>query len=270
MPHLQRNLPVNTVVPPAISAAIICLNEENFIGKCLQQLDWCDEIVVIDSGSTDRTIEIVRSFPKTRLIHRDFDTFKQQKNSALDECRNDWVLSLDADEFLTESLRQEILSLKFNVAGYKFPRKNFIGDRQIRYGNWNPDFVLRLFSRSQCRWGGTNPHESVITEGVTKNPKSELLHYSYASRAEYVSRNRKYALMMVEFLRESGASSTRFKAWRHALGNFLKAYVLRRGFLDGSDGLFLAWHGAQASYLKYSELAKPRPQAACSDLTRLR
>ena len=258
MTHLQKNSSVNTFAPPAISAAIICLNEERFIGKCLAQLNWCDEIIVVDSGSTDRTIEIVRTFPNARLIHRDFDTFKQQKNSALDECRNDWVLSLDADEFLTESLRLEILSLKFNVAGYKLPRKNFIGDRQIRYGNWNPDFVLRLFSRSQCRWGGTNPHESVVTEGVTKNLKSELLHYSYASRDEYVSRNRAYAMMMVDFLRENGASSTRSQAWIHAIGNLLKAYVLRRGFLDGSDGLFLAWHGAKASYLKHSELAKQR------------
>lgn len=254
----KKNAIVNAFVPPQISAAIICLNEERLIGKCLSQLSWCDEIIVVDSGSTDKTIEIVHSFPNARLIHRDFDTFKAQKNSALDACRNEWVLSLDADEFLTEPLCNEILSLKFDVAGYRLPRKNFIGDRQIRYGNWNPDLVLRLFARSQCRWGGTNPHESVVTTGITQNLKSELLHYSYASRDEYVERNQKYAMMMVEFLHDRGDSSTLTKAYMHGIGNFLKAYLFRCGFLDGSDGLFLAWHGAKASYLKYSELAKTK------------
>lgn len=240
---------------PPISAAIICFNEERHIGACLEQLAWCNEVVVVDSGSTDRTVEIVRSFANTRVRVRPFDTFTNQKNFALDGCCNDWILSLDADEVLTEALLAEIQSLVFDVAGYKLPRRTFLGNHKISYGNWNPDYVLRLFRRSQCRWGGTNPHESVQVKGAVRKLKHELLHYSYQSREEYIERNKKYALMMVQHLRDKGVGSTQYQAYYHGVGNFFKAYILRRGFLDGADGLFLAWEGARASFIKHSELA---------------
>ncbi len=241
---------------PAVSATIICLNEEALIASCLARLDWCDEIVVVDSGSTDRTIEIVSSFPKTRLFHRDFDTYINQKNFALDQCNHDWVLSLDADEILTKELIAEFVGLNYDVAGYQLQRKTFLGDQEIHYGNWNPDYVLRLFRRSLCRWGGTNPHETVKTEHKIGRLHSPLMHYSYASRDEFITRNRHYASMMVEHLLAEGVSSTTSRAVAHGFGNFLKAYLLRRGILDGADGLFLAWHGAKASYIKHSELAR--------------
>ncbi len=250
--------PMDSAPQPLISASIICLNEQRLIGRCIDALQWCDEIVVIDSGSTDGTIEIVNSFPKTRLIHRDFDTFKDQKNYAVDACRNDWVLSLDADEILPAGLRDEIQALRFDVAGYKLRRTSFLANREIRFGNWNPDYALRLFRRSQCRWGGTNPHESVSTSGKVEKLKSPLLHYSYETKEDYIGRNRKYALMMVEYLREHGRTSSRLAAYSHGIGNFVKAFLIRRGFLDGADGLFLAWHGAKASFLKHSELAKSK------------
>lgn len=242
---------------PSISAAIICYNEERWIGSCIESLSWCDEVVVVDSGSTDRTAEIVRSFSKARLVVRKFDTFKNQKNFAVDECRNDWILSLDADEVLPSQLRADIEDLQFDTAGYKIRRINFLADHQIRYGNWNPDYALRLFDRSQCRWGGTNPHESIVTSGKVKKLKSPFLHYSYETREEYIERSNKYASMMVEYLRENGRRSTQMTANLHFAGDFLKAFLLKRGFLDGADGLFLAWHGAKASYRKHSELAKP-------------
>ncbi len=241
---------------PAISASVICFNEEQRIRKCLESIGWCDEIVVVDSGSTDKTIEIVKSFPQARILHRNFDTFKEQKNFAVDQCNNNWILSLDADEVLPTTLREEIQGLNFDKAGYRFRRANFLACQEIRFGNWNPDYTLRLFQRSQCRWGGTNPHESIVTEGKVEDLHAPLLHFSYETREDYITRSRKYALMMVDYMRENGKSSTRAEACLHFIGNFFKGYLLRRGFLDGSDGLYLAWHGAKASYLKHSELAK--------------
>lgn len=241
---------------PAISAAVICFNEEQFIGRCLDSLAWCDEIVVVDSGSTDRTAEIVNRFPNAELYERPFDNFMNQKNYALSLCRHEWVVSLDADEVLTPESIEEIQSLAFDKSGYHIGRRAFIGDREIRFGTWSPDYQLRIFRKSRARWGGTNPHESIYLEGNTGYLKSRMLHFSYETFDEFVVRNTKYAELMVDHLDRQGRTTFPAEPYLHCVGNFIKAYLLRGGFLDGAAGFFLARHIAGGSFLKYRLLAE--------------
>jgi len=250
----DSDLPVR--VRPPISAAIICYNEEENIGRCLDALIWCEQIVVVDSGSADSTLDVVRQYPNTALFHRPFDNFINQKNHALAHCDHEWVLSVDADEVLTAPLTAEIQGLSFDVEGYHIGRRSFLGDQEIKHGTWSPDYQLRLFRKSCARWGGSNPHETVILDGRTRRLASRMLHYSYRSRQEFVERNVRYIHMMVEYLVRKGRKTNLVEPFGHWLGNFLKAYLLRAGFLDGSAGLFLAYHIANGSFLKYRLLAK--------------
>lgn len=249
-----------------VSAAVICFNEEANLRSCLESLGWCDEIVVVDSGSQDRTCDIASSFENVRLFSRPFDTFIAQKNYALDQCQHDWVFSIDADEVVTDELANEICELTLHCTpgsctGFSIRRRTFLGSRHIRFGNWNPDYCLRFFRRSCARWGGTNPHERVIIDGPTQRLQEILLHYSYRNRQEYVERTRKYALMMAEYQFARGRRVKRGEAWVHACGNFAKALLLKRGLLDGSDGVFLAFQEARASFQKYEHLSHLQTQS---------
>jgi glycosyltransferase involved in cell wall biosynthesis len=203
-------------------------------------------------------LEIVGRYRNTKVLVRPFDTFINQKNYALDHCDCDWVLSIDADEVLTDTVIREIQGLAFDVAGYHIGRRNFLGNQEIRHGTWSPDYQLRLFRKACGRWGGSNPHESVVLRGETRRLKSRLLHFSYRHRAEFIERNRRYVRMLAEHLAQRGRTANLAVALFHWLGNFLKAYLLRAGFLDGSAGLFLAYHIANGSFLKYWLLAKHR------------
>lgn len=245
-----------TTRTPAISAAVICFNEERQIGRCLGSLSWCDQIVVVDSGSTDRTFEIVNRVPQAEWHTRPFDDFINQKNHALALCRNEWVVSLDADEVLTGENVAEIRALAFDKSGYRIGRRSFIGGREIRFGNWSPDYQLRIFRKSRSHWGGTNPHESIQIEGAVGHLTSRMLHFSYDTFDEFIARNRKYTRMMVEYLDRQGRTTHPAEPYLHCVGNFLKAYVLRGGFLDGRAGFFLARHTAGGSFLKYRLLAE--------------
>jgi glycosyltransferase involved in cell wall biosynthesis len=240
---------------PPISAAVICFNEERNIARCLEALAWCEQTVVVDSGSTDRTVEIARQF-RCEIVQRKFDTFMNQKNFALDQCRHEWVLSADADEVITPALTAEIEKLDFAAPGYLIRRQTFLGDRQILRGAWSRDDHVRLFRKSCGRWGGTNPHERVFLEGTPRRLKAPMLHYSYRTRQEFLERNRKYAELMAEHFARQGRSTYPGEGAIHAAGNFFKSFVLRRGFLDGEAGFFLSYHYARFSHLKYSLLAR--------------
>jgi len=241
---------------PPVSAAIICYNEQANIGRCLDALGWCEDIVVVDSGSTDDTLAIVRQYPKTKILYRRFDTYVKQKNHALDHCDHDWVLSVDADEVLTPQLIDEIHRLPFDTAGYQIAIRPFLGNQEIKHGTWNPGYKLRLFRKSLGRWGGSSPHEHVVLRGRSRRLKSRMLHYSYRNRQEFVQRNRQYTRMMVDYLAQTGRKTYWGEPVVHWLGNFLKSYLLRRGFLDGWTGLFLAYHIANFSFMKYSLLTQ--------------
>lgn len=249
-------LKIQTSRRPAVSAAIICYNEQDNIARCLDSVRWCDEIVVVDSGSTDKTLELVGQYPRTKVLIRPFDTYINQKNYALDHCDHEWVLSIDADEVLPAVLIEEIKNLAFDSAGYCIGRRTYLGNQEIKHGTWSPDYKLRLFRKSLGRWGGTNPHEKVILKARTKRLKTRMLHYSYHSRQEFVERNREYTRLMVDFLARNGRGTFWGEPLLHWFGNLVKCYLLRRGFLDGSAGLFLAYHIANASFMKYFLLGR--------------
>jgi glycosyltransferase involved in cell wall biosynthesis len=253
----MRNPPAADAQRPPISAAIICCNEERNIERCLEAVRWCEQIVVVDSGSSDRTREIAARFPAEVHV-RPFDTFINQKNYALDCCRHEWVLSVDADEVITPALADEMQRLRYDVSGYLLRRNNFLGDRVFNRGKWLNDFHLRLFRKSQGRWGGSNPHERVVLSGPTQRLRTHMLHYSYRDRRDFLQRNRKYTEMLADYLAREGRSTYPGEPIFHAAGNFLDAYFVRRGFLDGETGLFLAYHYARFSYLKYAWLAERR------------
>jgi hypothetical protein len=202
-------------------------------------------------------LAIARRFP-CDIVTRRFDTYINQKNFALDYCRHEWVLSVDADEVITPELAEEVERLAFDVAGYVVRRRTFLGEREIHRGAWAHDDHVRLFRRSCGRWGGSNPHERVFLDGVARRLRWPMLHYSYRDRQEFLSRNRKYTEMLVEHLLKQGRTTYRGEGAVHAAGNFLKSFILRLGFLDGETGWFLSYNYARLSYLKYAMLAERR------------
>ncbi len=238
------------------SAAVICCNEQEYIGQCLDSLTWCDEVILVDSGSEDKTLEIAARFPNVVIHERAFDNFINQKNFALSLCKHEQVISLDADEILVPELIEEIQQLDFAKAGYQISRRTFIGSQEIKHGNWSPDYQLRVFKKSKAKWGGTNPHETIILDGNVGKLKNRMLHYSYHNIDEFIERNRKYVRMMVEHLSGNGRNINMAKPYLHCIGNFVKAYILRAGFLDGAVGFSIAKQIAGGSFMKYRLLAE--------------
>lgn len=236
-----------------ISVIIIAKNQEDHIVPCLESVSWADDIVIVDSGSTDRTRERARSFTD-RVFTIDWPGFGAAKNYALDQARGDWVLSLDTDERVPAALREEILSVIQNpgpFAGYRVPRKNYFGGRWIKRLGWYPDYILRLFRRDEGRFRERAVHEEVLVNGPVGNLQTPLDHYSYESVSDYIARQDRYArLAAQEMLREGRRPLAGELAWR-PLGHFFKLYVLRLGFLEGRLGYTLALLGSLYNFLKY-------------------
>ncbi len=246
---------------PPFSAAVICYNEQEYIGQCLESLAWCDEVVLVDSGSEDDTLKIASGFANVKIHRRPFDNFINQKNFALSLCQHERVISLDADELLVSELIEEIRQLDFAKAGYQISRRTFIGRQEIKHGNWSPDYQLRVFKKSKAKWGGTNPHETILLDGKSGKLNKRMLHFSYHNIDEFIERNRKYVQMMVEHLSSNGCTTNVAEPYVHCIGNFVKAYFLRAGFLDGAAGFSLAKHIAAGSFLKYRLLAEKNNQS---------
>ena len=239
-----------------ISAALITFNEEINIRGALESVSWTDEIVVVDSGSSDATLEICRSFTD-RVFHRDWSGFVDQKTFAVEKARHDWILSLDADERLSPTLIAEIQGLRrsgFSAPGYRIPRAAFFMGRWIRHGDWYPDYQLRLFDRRKGRWQGGRVHESVKTQGAPGLLEGEILHYTYRNLAAYLDRLETYSTLAAADYRQRGKKSSGWKLAGHPLATFIKTYILKRGFQDGAPGLMVAAMGAISVFFKYAKL----------------
>lgn len=239
-----------------VSATLITYNEQANIEEALVSLDWADEIVVVDSGSTDRTLEICRRFTD-RIFHRDWTGFVDQKNFAVDKARHDWIFSLDADERPSPELRSEIRALSgrgFGCKGYRIPRAAYFMGRWIRHGDWYPDLQLRLFDRRRARWQGGRVHESVKVAGAPGRLAGEIQHYTYRSLSDYLKRLESYSSLAAADYREKGKTSNGFKMAGNPIAAFIRAYLLKRGFLDGAPGLMVAAMGAVSVFFKYAKL----------------
>ncbi|MDD0852564.1 glycosyltransferase family 2 protein [Halobacteriovorax sp. GB3] len=241
-----------------ISAAIITFNEEKNIERCIKSLiDVVDEIVVVDSFSTDRTEEICKKYDVT-FIQNPFAGHIQQKNFALEKATYDHVLSLDADEALDETLKGEILKVKdnFTADGYYFNRLTNYVDHWVKNCGWYPDRKLRLLNKNLGKWGGVNPHDLIImNEGsTTQYLRGDLLHYSYDSITDHVNQTNKFTTIAAKAAYSQGKRSSAFKIVSRPILKFLKDYFLKKGFLDGQYGLIICSINALYALLKYSKI----------------
>ena len=238
-----------------ISAVILCLNEESMIEGALQSVKFADEILVVDSFSTDRTLEIARRYTDRILQHK-FEGYAAQKNWAHAQAAHDWVINVDADERITPGLAQEIRELLRNPRhnGYFITRTNFFLNKEIRYGSWRGDRVLRLFRRDKARYPDIQIHSELDMEGDAGVCRGRMLHYSYRSLDDFVRRVQQYSEGGAEDAAKRGRSGSGFTIVGHSVWHFLKSYVFRGGFLDGTEGLLIAMMGSYYTFLKYGKL----------------
>lgn len=240
-----------------LSVIIITKNEAHNIQDCLESVAWADEIIVVDSGSSDGTQAICGTYPHCRLIETDWPGFGPQKNRALQAATHEWVLSIDADERVSAALRNELehaMQLdSFN--GFYLPRKSQYCGRFMNHSGWYPDFVLRLFKRQQAQFSNDEVHEQVIVQGPHKYLNEPLQHYSFANLEQVLHKMNQYSTLGAEQLYKRGKQATITKAVGKGLWAFIRTYILRKGFLDGQEGLMLAISNAEGTYYKYAKLS---------------
>lgn len=258
------------VSPLPLSVAIIAKNEAHNLPRCLGSVrGWVREIVVVLNDTTDASEAIARE-AGAQVHHLPWRGYRDTKNAATDLTTQPWVLSLDADEEVSAELRSDIATFLSSAeaaafAGARFPRKVWFIDRWITHGDWYPDYSLRLFQRSRARWGGDAfVHEKVECEGPVATLRGDLHHFSFPTLASHVAKINPFADL---FVRQQQARGTRFSlaaavgrpGWR-----FFRAYFLRRGFLDGFPGFYIAWATAFGAFVRYSRLYEAEHQRAPS------
>lgn len=248
----------------ALSVVIITFNEEKNIKRCIESVTpVADEIIVIDSFSGDRTVEIATSLGAI-VKQSAFDGYIKQKNKAINEASNNYVLLLDADEFLSAELVASILveKEKFIYKAYSMKRCNIFRGSYIRHGLWYPDRKLRLFDKRFGRCGGLNPHDIIIMEDSTKVKllEGDMFHNTFKDVEEYRRRNIEVSNVIAQSLFDAGIKKPKLKIILSPLWSFINGYFLRLGFLDGYNGFTIAVLTAQQSFLKYQKLRQLQRQ----------
>ena len=242
--HMQR-----------LSAIVTCFNEESNIGDCLESLKFADEIIVVDSFSTDRTVEIARGFTD-RILQHSFWSHGAQNNWAIPQAAHDWVLIVDADERVTPALAEEIQHLLSAPVcdGYWIRRSNLFLNKEISHGTWGGDWVLRLFHRSKGRYQEKRVHSQVELNGIAGRCREAFTHHSYRSLDDYMRKIHRFSRGGAEELFERGKRSGIWTMTSHSLSRFLKCYLIKRGFLDGTEGFIIACLEVYHAFLKYAKL----------------
>ncbi len=243
--------------PVTISAIIVCFNEEDRIQDCLESVRWCDEIVVVDSYSTDRTPEICLRYTD-RFIQRPWTGYREQKAYAHSQASKDWVLLVDSDERVTAELKEEVLNAlaaeNGQVAGYAVPRLVYYLHRWWRRGGWYPDYDVRLFRRDLVTWGGSDPHEKIHVNGPVRRLSHPLQHYSYRNIDDHMQRINRFTSISSKELRKEGARWRLSDALLRPPVRFCRSYFWKRGFMDGFAGFYVAVTAAVYVFLKYAKL----------------
>jgi glycosyltransferase involved in cell wall biosynthesis len=239
-----------------ISAVIITRNEENGIARALASLDFCDEIVVVDSGSTDATVPICEKH-HCRVFTRAFDGYGRQKQFAVSQAINDWVLSLDADEVVTPGLRQEIAALKsagsFPVQGYRIPRTLVFLDRPLRFGGEYKKPIVRLFNRRSAAFTNDPVHEQVIVTGATESLENQILHYSYTDLNDYFRKFNDYTTKAAETLHAKKRKHAALNAVVRFPLTFIKIYLIKGCIFDGYAGFIWSLLSSMYPVVKYAK-----------------
>lgn len=243
---------------PTLSVILITRNEEANLDDCLTSFEGiAQQIVVVDTNSSDRTLEIAKNHGALISQPADWPGFGPQKNRALDLATGDWVLSLDADERLTPALRSEIAMVihhSAHVDCFSIPRLSWYCGRFIRHSGWNPDYVDRLFKRGSARFSNDLVHERLIPNGQVAKLENPMLHYSFMNYSQVLQKIDRYSTASAEQSFAKGKRSTPLKAILHGLWAFIRTYLLRAGFLDGYPGLALAISNGEGSYYRYMKI----------------
>lgn len=241
-----------------LSVVMIVKNEEENLAACLDTVSWADEVVILDSGSSDNTLEIARRY--TEKVHQDTDWqgygIHRQRAQAL--ASGDWILMLDADERVTPALRksiQQAVKADQRDRAYALPRLSWCFGRYIRHGGWYPDYVSRLYPRDKARYGAQRVHEKLDCDGLqVVRLQGDLLHYTYRDLHHYLIKSAGYAKDWAAARHLAGKRAGLAQGMGHALGCFVRMYLLRGGFMDGRAGLLLALLSAHSTFAKYANL----------------
>jgi glycosyltransferase involved in cell wall biosynthesis len=245
-----------------LSVVIIAKNEADAIARCLDSVAWADEIVVLDSGSSDATRDIARARRARVEVSADWPGFGPQKNRALALAGGDWVLSLDADEWVSAELRGAIeraLAAPGACAAFRMPRRSSYCGRVMRHSGWWPDYVTRLFKRGAARFSDDLVHERLLVDGPVGTLAAPLLHEAVRDLDEALRKMNAYSSAGAEALERRGARASLAAAIGHGLWTWIRTYFLRLGFLDGREGFALAVSNAEGAYYRYLKLALKQP-----------
>jgi glycosyltransferase involved in cell wall biosynthesis len=243
--------------PTPLSAVVITKDEEARLPAALESVGFCDEVVVVDSGSTDRTLEIAKAAGARVLVNAPWPGFVAQRNVAVEAARHDWVLALDADERVTPTLREEIRALRargFDRAGYRIPRAAFYLGRWIRATDWYPDPQIRLFDRTRGRWEGALVHESVSVRGPVGRLRSDLEHYPYEDISHHLRKIDRYTELWAVQAFAEGRRTGVLEMVGSCAWAFLRNYVWKRGFTLGSTGVTVSTLNAYYTFVKLAKL----------------
>lgn len=238
-----------------ISATLLTKNSEKFLDEVLASLSDFDEVVVYDNGSSDRTVDIARSYSNVSIHEGPFLGFGPTHNRASSLARNDWIFSIDSDEVVTKELREKIKSLDLDdKAVYAFPRDNYYNGKWIRWCGWYPDYQVRLYNRSQTKFTDAQVHEAVMTENMRVHRiEAPFIHYSYNSLSDFLSKMQSYSTLFAEQNKGKKKSSP-WKAISHGLFAFFKSYFIKRGFLGGYEGFVISAYNGHTAFYKYLKL----------------
>ena len=244
---------------PTLSVYIICKNEAESISDCLESVKWADEIVVLDSGSADNTLDIVRDYTDKVYTNNDWQGFGIQKQRAQSYTSGDWVLTIDADERVTPALKQEIeVVVKENDQSkvYAVPILPNVFGYFIRHGGWYPARKIRLYPRQVGHYGNQQVHEKLeFSQAVdVVNLQGDLLHYTYRDLEHYLVKSASYAAQWAKQRKQRGKKSSLLKGMLHGIGCFFKIYIFKAGFLDGKPGFLIAVLSAHSTFVKYADL----------------
>lgn len=253
-----------SAIPGGLSATVITLNEEKNIRRCLTALaDWVDEIILVDSGSQDATLTIASEFgDKVRVFKENWHGYGAQKNLAMDQCRFDWVLNVDADEVIPTALKDEILGKlpkSQGISGFRIARKTFYQGQWIQFGGWYPNYLLRLCQKERSRWTTPPVHEELEVSGEIAELLTPLLHYTFDGIADQVKANTRYAkegarkiLAKPRRSQNSFFWSCLLKLLLKPIGKFIESYFFKQGFRDGLFGFFIAVNAGHSMFMKFA------------------
>lgn len=243
---------------PLLSVIIIVKNEADRIETCLRSVAWADEIIVLDSGSVDDTVERCKKYTN-KIFIMDWPGFGLQKNRALEKATSDWILSIDADECVDEKFQKEIADVlrnsNPNIYAYSFPRFSSYLGKTLKHGDWKNDYCVRLFKRGYAHFSDDIVHEKIIiSDHRIKQLKSPIYHETFINLEQILEKINLYSTLTAKIKHEKGERGSLRKAVWHGVWTFLRSYVIKRGFLDGREGFMLAVSNAEGAYYKYLKM----------------